>query len=371
MNKNKNITVITYGYPNASSPTASPFVKELVEQWKRMGVNVSVINPLFGKAYRICRDKVVDGVFHPKYLEYQVLKVIPLLRPLQKRLRNKSFQRAIERVLPKNTDILYAHFLNAGYAAAKISEKYGYPAFCAYGESSLWSIKDMNIHEVQMTMENIKGFVSVSTDNKRELVEAGIAKAENVTVFPNGVDHMLFYQHDKQKCREELGFPQDEVIGIFVGSLIDRKGPLRVNEATRGIENLKMIYIGSGEQVPQNDNILHCGRVLHDDIPRYLSAADFFILPTLAEGCCNAIIEAMACGLPIISSKGEFNDDILDDSYSIRVDPKNIEEIHAGIKILCDDFQRREEMSKAASLYAQEFSIQKRATKLLKYVGVE
>lgn len=37
---NKNITVITYGYPNAATPTASPFVKELVEQWKRMGVNV-------------------------------------------------------------------------------------------------------------------------------------------------------------------------------------------------------------------------------------------------------------------------------------------------------------------------------------------
>ena len=365
---NKNITVITYGYPNAAAPTASPFVKELVEQWKRMGVNVKVVDPLFGKAYRLCRSKPVEGVFHPRYYEYRVLKVIPFLRPFQKKLSNKSFQRAVERVLPKDTDILYAHFLNAGYAAAKISEKYGLPAYCAYGESSLWSINSMDIHDVQQTMGRITGFVSVSTDNKRELVETGITKAEKVTVFPNGVDHTLFYQHDKQKCREEFGFPQDKVIGIFVGAFIDRKGPLRVNEATQGIDNLRMIYIGTGEQVPQNDNILHCGRVLHDDIPKYLSAADFFVLPTLAEGCCNAIIEAMACGLPIISSKGEFNDDILDDAYSIRVDPQNIAEIRSAIKALVANDDLLKKMSEKASVAACDLNIESRAEKILHWM---
>ena len=368
----KRIAVITCGYPSAAMPTSFPFVKELVEQWKKQGVDVQVINPLFGKSYRKCCGKAEPGVYHPRYTEYRFMKLLPALRKIQRKLRNKSFMRAVDRTLLKDQDtILYAHFLDAGYIAAKISEKYGYPAYCAYGESSLWSIKDMDIQDVSRVLQHIDGFVSVSTENKRELVAAGLTTENKVAVFPNGVDHTLFYRRDKKQCREELGLPQDKVIGIFIGHFIERKGPLRVSEATKDIENLKMIYIGAGEQVPQGNNILHCGRVLHDDIPKYLSAADFFVLPTLAEGCCNAIVEAMACGLPVISSNGAFNDDILKDSFSIRVDPTSVEEIREAIQCLCADAQRRDTMGTEAERFAQRLNVQNRAAEILTFIGEE
>ena len=95
---------------------------------------------------------------------------------------------------------------------------------------------------------------------------------------------------------------------------------------------MKSIFIGSGEQTPEIDGILFCGKLPHDQIVHYLNAADVFVLPTLAEGCSNAIIEAMACGLPIISSDLPFNDDILDAENSIRVNSLDVESIAEAIR---------------------------------------
>jgi glycosyltransferase involved in cell wall biosynthesis len=124
---------------------------------------------------------------------------------------------------------------------------------------------------------------------------------------------------------------------VYTGAFNHDKGVLRVQEAALQIPELKMIYIGGGKDEPEGNNILFKGRVAHDKVPLYLSAADFFVLPTLAEGCCNAIIEAMACGLPIISSIGAYNDDILSDEYSIRVDPNDVAAISSAMKMLTDD----------------------------------
>ena len=200
------------------------------------------------------------------------------------------------------------------------------------------------------------------------LVDEKITSIEKIITIPNAVDLSIFYKRDKRAVREKLGFPQDSTIGIFVGHFIDRKGPLRVEQATRDIPNLRMVYIGSGAQEPQGENIIFKGSVEHENLPEYLSAADFFILPTLAEGCCNAIIEAMACGLPIVSSDMAFNYDILDRNMALLVDPQSIDELANAVIVLMKDNDLREEMSRAAELKAKNFDIEIRAKKIIDYM---
>lgn len=96
--------------------------------------------------------------------------------------------------------------------------------------------------------------------------------------------------------------------------------------------------------VPDIKNMLHCGTVPHEKVYMYLNASDVFVLPTLAEGLCNAILEALACGVPVISSDLPFNYDVLDDSCSILVNPKNKDEIYSAILRLKED----EELKKKA-----------------------
>ena len=76
----------------------------------------------------------------------------------------------------------------------------------------------------------------------------------------------------------------------------------------------------------------------------------------------------MACGLPIISSNLPFNDDILDEQNSIRIDPKNIDAIADVIRFLKDNPQKREKMSKASLLKAQELDIESRARRIIEFI---
>ena len=366
------IVVLSYGYPNTATPTSCPFLKELVQKWIEMGLDVEVINPLTLKAYLRCkRGDHSQHEHYPLYFSFGILRGIPLLRKFAYKLSDYSFQRAAEKILLSiyaDDIVLYAHFLNAGYIAGKIAYKKNCKAYCAFGESELWSIKGKEPNELDRVLNRINGYISVSKENTQILLDKKYTTEEKILYAPNGVDLSSFYAMDKKVCREKLGFLEDCKIGVFVGHFIDRKGPLRVNEATKEIPGLKMIYIGGGEQVPENSNIIFCGKVPHEKLRHYLSAADFFVLPTKAEGCCNAIIEAMACGLPIISSKGFFNDDILEDNYSIRVNPMDIEEIRCAIKKLVSDDTLRNSMHYEVLKAAKRFSIEDRAKRIAEFI---
>lgn len=71
-----------------------------------------------------------------------------------------------------------------------------------------------------------------------------------------------------------------------------------------------------------------------------------FCLPTLNEGCSNAIVEAIACGLPIISSNLPFNDDILDSSNALLVNPESVDDIASAIKQLMDNSDLKTKVSR-------------------------
>src|SRR5699024_5669445 len=98
---------------------------------------------------------------------------------------------------------------------------------------------------------------------------------------------------------------------------------------------------------------------------------DVFLLPTLAEGCSNAIVEAIACGLPIISSDLPFNDDILDKNNSIRINPLDISEIKSAIIELCNDSEKRESMSESSVKKSKDLTLNKRTKDIIKFMNTQ
>ena len=126
--------------------------------------------------------------------------------------------------------------------------------------------------------------------------------------------------------------------------------------------------MGDKKYEPDCNDILFKGKLPHDKVPDYLNMADVFVLPTLNEGCCNAIVEALACGLPVISSNMPFNYDVLNETNSILISPSNIDEIASAIKKLKNNNALRKNLSDGALITAKKLTISHRAMRILEFM---
>ena len=265
-------------------------------------------------------------------------------------------------------DAFYGHFLApSGIVAARLGKRYHVPSFFALGESHD-TIKQFGAKKARKELADITGVISVSSALKKWAVDSGVLPEAKIKVFPNGFNENRYMRYDRSVARERFDFPQDAFIVGFVGAFNERKGILRVCQAVERVDGVRLICAGRGEQEPFGDNCIFKESLPPEDVPYFNSAADVFVLPTTNEGCSNAIVEALACGLPVISSDRPFNDDILSDDYSIRVDPEDIDEIADAINLLFTNSALRKKMADAALEKARELTLSARATNILKFM---
>lgn len=366
-----NILIITPDYPD-SKKSAYPFVKQLVDEWAKEGHECTVLATFSVTQNRRRTPFKTKQVFHnggsvtiirPNIITLSNWEIFGF--KLSDNLHKKGIERGLKE-LESKPDVIYCHFWHSAKDIIGYAEQNNIPCFVASGESEISRfLKGIDTAYTK----KISGVVCVSSKNMDESIEMGLTTREKCKVFPNAVNADLFHKMNKKECREKLGFPQDAYIIIYVGNYTDRKGPKRVVAALKDInpQNVYSIFIGFGDYKPQAENMLFEGRLLHEQIPVYLNAADVFVLPTLKEGCCNAVVEAMACGLPVISSNLSFNWDVLNDTNSIMIDPQNIEQIRDAIVRLRDNFALREKLASGALKMAESLTIDQRAKAIIKF----
>ncbi len=144
--------------------------------------------------------------------------------------------------------------------------------------------------------------------NSQGLKELALASCpdQEIAVIYNGVNLEEFQPPKKNTVQAE----EREIKLISVGRLIERKGYRYLIEALQGLDNVQLILIGDGNQKNELEELARkkkvrvnfLGKVDHAHLAGHLHSADIFILPSLNEGMSNALLEAMACGLPVIAT---------------------------------------------------------------------
>jgi glycosyltransferase involved in cell wall biosynthesis len=223
-------------------------------------------------------------------------------------------------------------------------------------------------NNINQLLGRFSGIIANSTLIKDLCIQRyGLSEA-NIRVFPNGVNEQHFYPRHRKSARQHCQLPLDRPIVIFVGQFIERKGPLRVLEAIRARPEIGAVFLGYGPQVPEGPQVLYQGEVPHKEVPIWLNAADIFALPTLHEGCSNAILEALFCGLPVVSSDLPFNHSILDEQVAILVDPQDTGALGQAILALIDNPERRAALGQAGLYRSQSLRLADRAKGILAFL---
>ena len=374
----KNILVVTPNYPIEGEPVYT-FVKNLCDEFVRKGVSISILSPQSLTSILIHHKRRRPRVWCDNFDGYQVVVYQPYTITFPYRfwkLYNYMGRLSAMRFLKKNkieTDACYCHFYRSAYLVLPYVKKHKTPLFVATGEGALLNLKDILRQPAYMEMNKyLNGVICVSSNNKNISEEIGIVKNVDCLVAPNAIDDDLYCKKDKITLRQQYGFNQDDFIVAFVGAFNNRKGTQRVSNAIDKVGDVKSFFIGApgeGEAIePSCEGILFKGKLPHEKIPDYLNMADVFVLPTLNEGCCNAIVEALACGLPVISSNLPFNYDVLNETNSIMIDPNNVEEIAEAIRELKNNKEKRQQLSEGALRMGQELTIDRRAQRILDFM---
>lgn len=342
------ILVLTDVFPSKEEPTLGVFVYELSKAISCKNqviiIHPQIWNPL-GVIFRK-KDNYYNHfndieVYRPKLfvlpigdrLFFRAIIFFLVSLPLVIRLRRKFC-----------FDLIHAHMAGpAGFAAVLLGTIFRKPVIVTAHGSDIHSFpKHFFLKQlVIFTLKRASGIVAVSHSLKN-LISKMLDSRKKLVVIRNGSRHNIFFPMEKIKTRRSLNLPVDKKIILFIGSLIPGKAVdvLLHAFACMNKKDVILLLIGKGDselelkalakELHIGTQVYFIGSKKHDEIPLWLNACDVFCLPSHREGFPTVIVEAFACGRPVVATKVDgVPEAITNDTIGTLVEPGNAEELAA------------------------------------------
>jgi len=205
--------------------------------------------------------------------------------------------------------------------------------------------------QIRQALRGASAVVAVSKALARKAIELG-AHADRVSALYNGVDTRLFHRGDRTGARRRLGVAPEVPLVLYVGNLKTTKGCLDLVDAFPALvqrhRDARLIFIGSGPDegvLETRASSLCCatsirfeGAVDHAALADWFRAADVLCLPSHNEGVPNVVLEAMACGTPVVATAVGGIPEVVPAFAGILVPPRQPHELGVA---LVEAFDRR------------------------------
>ncbi len=204
-------------------------------------------------------------------------------------------------------------------------------------------------------------YIIVTTElDRRYIIERYKVNPNKIVIIPNWVDAEMFKPMDMPKERGRI---------IFVGRLEYQKNVLALIDAVKNLPNAKLYIVGDGslrkaieEKIKRENirNVVLMGVIPNEKLPIELNKSEIYVLPSLWEGHPKALLEAMACGLPVIGTDVEGIRELIVNGVNGLLCKPTAKDIRRCIQRLLSDFELRKRLGENARRFIIEnFSFEK------------
>jgi len=353
------VLVLSSVFPNSHDPLFGVFVKERIARVAQH-CNVIVVAPVAWfpfsalirgtRRHSVPRSEVIDNlqIYHPRFFSvpgffksldgvFYFISVLPLLRRLHGEF---------------HFDLIDAHFVYPdGVGACLLAKWFGCPiTITLRGTIGKLARFLLRRKQIQWALGAASRVFSVSQSLQEIAVQLG-CDAVKTRVIPNGIDCNVFRPLNQVEARKRLGIPLDRTLLLSVGALCERKGHHRILQVLPRLiaayPNLLFVVVGGpGAEGDMGPDLRRLSRELgldqyvrlvgarpHDEIAVWLAAADAFCLATSNEGMANVLVEALSCGIPVVTTRVGGNAELVQDGVNGLLVPHGDSEALQGALI--------------------------------------
>lgn len=346
------ILVVTSQFPLAGEPTRGRPIHQTVCELARRAT-VRVISPVARyprwaqpRSY-LFRDPDPARPVTDCDVEYVTWPAMPALtRPFNGLLVARAIRGACAAFAP---DVILAYWLYPdGWGAQRVARRLGLP-FVAGARGSDIRVRDAISRRLTLpVVRDADRLLVVSADLGRLAVRDYAADAARVRVIANGCDASIFHLRDRAAAREACAVRSDAELVLYVGRLVAEKGLRELVEAMRELRRARpraeLVLVGDGPlqaelaglaRDPANGLRL-AGVQAAPRVAEWMAAADLVTLPSWSEGHPNVLVEALACGRPVVSTPVGGIPEVVDESCAILVPPRDATALAGALAAVLD-----------------------------------
>jgi glycosyltransferase involved in cell wall biosynthesis len=294
------------------------------------------------------------------------------------RCLGRKHLKAVRKIIKKydiKFDLIHSHFVwSSGYVGMKLKEKYnvplvitghGYDVYKLPFSSDSWRGKIVEI------LESADRVITVSKYNEQYLKELG-TDLSKVSIINNGFSPSLFYPQKKEEVRKRLDIDLTKKVCVSVGNLEKIKGQDILIEAIKILtekgEEIFCYIVGNGSRYKYlqslinsyglEKNVFLLGTKPHFEIKEYISMSDVFVIPSRRESASVVLLEALACGKPVVATNVGIVPEVLEnDKYGYIVDIENPKDLANAISKAISKKWDTQEIAKYSKQYTWEESV--------------
>lgn len=343
------LLIVTSQFPIAGEPNRGRPIHQTVRELSKLA-DVRVLSPVANYPHWARPRSYLFRASDPahtlpdcdvRYVEYPALPL--LTRPFNGWLCARTLHAPLREFAP---DVVLSYWLYPdAFGAMHAARRAGLPLVVGARGSDLRVRDAVSRRLTRPVLHAAKRILVVSEDLGRVAARDYDADPARIRAIPNGCDATIFQPRDRNEARAALGIDADAELVVYVGRLVPEKGLRELLDALATLApqrpKLQLALVGEGPMRAELDAKVAADPTLRVHLPgaqgphevaRWMAASDLVTLPSYSEGHPNVLVEALACGRPVVATPVGGIPEVVDADCGLLVAVRDPVALAAGLR---------------------------------------